>query len=96
MRLLGKTVRARLLASVAAGVLGCSAGLAQAQDREPITIAPQALESALYDFGGKTGLQVLFPPGLTVSKRTSGISGIVPLLPQWSGCAYSSGRVRRV
>ncbi|HEX5775233.1 MAG TPA: TonB-dependent receptor [Caulobacteraceae bacterium] len=75
MRRLGKTVRTRLLASVAAGVLGCSAGLAQAQDREPITIAPQPLESALYDFGGKTGLQVLFPPGLTVSKRTSGISG---------------------
>ncbi|HYG26519.1 MAG TPA: TonB-dependent receptor [Caulobacteraceae bacterium] len=75
MRHLGRTARARLLAGAAAGILAISAGAAHAQDREPITIQPQPLESALYDFGGQTGLQVLFAPGLALSKRTAGVAG---------------------
>ncbi len=64
----------RLFLGAAAGALALSAGVAGAQERAPITIGPQPLESALYDFGGQTGLQVLFAPGLATAKRTAGVS----------------------
>ncbi len=58
---------------VAAGILAAGLGSAQAEDRAPISIAPQELSSALYEFGGQTGLQILFTPGVAVAKRTAGV-----------------------
>jgi iron complex outermembrane receptor protein len=60
---------------VSVGVLVGGLGVAHAQDKAPINIAPQPLESALYDFGGQTGRQILFAPGLTNTKRTPGVTG---------------------
>ncbi len=46
-----------------------------AQAKEPITIAPQPLSAALYEFGSLTSRQVMFTPGLTASKTTRGVTG---------------------
>jgi iron complex outermembrane receptor protein len=74
MRLFGKSGRARLMMGAAAGALLISSGAASAQNKAPINIAPQSLASALYEFGGVTGRQVMFTPGITASKTTAGVS----------------------
>ncbi|HYG27996.1 MAG TPA: TonB-dependent receptor, partial [Caulobacteraceae bacterium] len=51
-----------------------SAGVAVAQERGPITIEPQALTTALHEFGSQTSRQVMFSPGLLSSKTSAGVS----------------------
>src|SRR5690349_18926633 len=74
MQLSAKSVRARLLTAASALVLTMSAGVAHAEDREPITIAPQSLTTALQEFGSQTARQVMFSPDLIASKKTLGVS----------------------
>ena len=74
MRLIGKSGRARLMFGAAVGALSISSGAAWAQNKAPINIPPQSLASALYEFGGQTGRQVMFSPGLTEAKTTSGVT----------------------
>jgi outer membrane receptor protein involved in Fe transport len=71
----GRNVRARLLIGVAAGAILCATGAARAEERAPITITAKPLEAALYEFGGQTGVQVLFEPGLISNKRSADVSG---------------------
>ena len=58
------TTHARLLSGVAAAAIIAFAGAARAEDTPTINIAPQSLASALYEFGGQTGHQVLFTPDI--------------------------------
>ena len=74
MRLSTKSMRARLLIGASVAVLAMGSGVARAQDREPITIAPQSLTTALQEFGSKTSRQVMFSPGLIASKKTAGVT----------------------
>ena len=75
MRLFGRSARARLFFSASTAVLLSGLSVAHAEDKAPINIAPQPLASALYDFGGQTGLQVMFAPSLAGAKRTAGVTG---------------------
>ncbi|MGE5565305.1 MAG: TonB-dependent receptor plug domain-containing protein [Parcubacteria group bacterium] len=75
MRHFGRLARARLLAGVSAAVILAGAAAAHAEDRTAINIAPQPLASALYQFGGQTGLQVMFAPSLAERKSTVGVNG---------------------
>jgi iron complex outermembrane receptor protein len=73
---IGKTTtHARLMCGMAAAAVIAFAGAARAEDTPTINIAPQSLASALYEFGGQTGHQVLFTPDLAASKTTQGVSG---------------------
>ncbi len=74
MRDNGKSKRMRLMLSVAASALAISYGTAFAQEKAPINIAPQPLTTALYEFGGQTGREVMFTPGVTAAKTTAGVS----------------------
>ena len=74
MRLSKQSWRVRLMSGGAACALALSAGAALAQEKAPISIAPQPLSSALYEFGAKTGRQVMFEPGSAVMKTTRGVS----------------------
>src|SRR6187549_2034386 len=74
MQLSAKSVRTRLLTAASALVLAMSAHAARAEDREPITIAPQSLTTALQEFGSQTARQVMFSPDLIASKKTLGVS----------------------
>ena len=76
MRLFGKSGRARLMFSAAAGALTLGSGAAWAQDNAPINVAPQSLTSALYDYGRQVDRQVMFTPGIAASKTTAGVSGV--------------------
>ena len=76
MRLSTKSVRARLLIGASVAVLAMSSGVALAQDREPITIAPQSLTTALQQFGSQTSRQVMFSPGLIAAKKTGGVTAV--------------------
>jgi len=69
------TTHARLMCGVAAAAVIAFAGAARAEDTPTINIAPQSLASALYEFGGQTGHQVLFTPDIAASKTTHGVSG---------------------
>ena len=69
-----KTMRARLLTATSVLVLAMGASIARAQDRDPITIAPQSLTTALQEFGSQTARQVMFSPDLIASKKTAGVS----------------------
>jgi outer membrane receptor protein involved in Fe transport len=69
------TTHARLLSGVAAAAIIAFAGAARAEDSPTINIAPQSLASALYEFGGQTGHQVLFTPDIAAAKTTRGVSG---------------------
>ncbi|MGE5501019.1 MAG: TonB-dependent receptor domain-containing protein, partial [Ignavibacteriales bacterium] len=69
------TTHARLMCGVAAAVIIACAGVAHAEDAPTINIAPQSLATALYEFGGQTGHQVLFTPDLAAAKTTRGVSG---------------------
>src|SRR5689334_12835048 len=69
------TTHARLMCGVAAAVIIACAGVAHAEDAPTINIAPQSLATALYEFGGQTGHQVLFTPDLADAKMTRGVSG---------------------
>jgi outer membrane receptor protein involved in Fe transport len=71
----GKSMRARLMATAAAGAILMTAGQALAQEVSHIDLAPQSLASALYEFGRQTGHQVIFSPDLTRAKNTQGVSG---------------------
>ena len=48
-----------------------SSGVAYAQDVEPISIPSQPLASALYEYGTKTGRQVMFTPDVVTPSITS-------------------------
>ena len=74
MRLNGKSRRVRLMFGAAAGALVLSSGAAFAQEKAPINIAPQSLTTALYEFGGQTGREVMFTPGVAAAKTTAGVS----------------------
>ena len=77
MRLFGKSNHARLMLGAAVGAMIVGSGAAQAREREPIDIPPQSLASALYEFGSKTGHQVMFTPDVvTPSKTSSGVSAV--------------------
>src|SRR6187549_2673302 len=67
-------MHARLMCGAAAAAILASAGMAQAQE-QAITIAPQSLATALYEFGGLTGRQILFTPDLAAAKQTRGVAG---------------------
>src|SRR5690606_37687286 len=75
MGLFTKSMRARLLIGAAAGAFAMSGGVAVAQDRDPISIAPQSLTSALQEFGSKASRQVMFTPSLIAAKTSGGVSG---------------------
>jgi iron complex outermembrane receptor protein len=75
MRHLGRSGRARLFIGASAAAVLCFSSAAHAQDKTPITIAPQSLASALYEFGGKTGRQVIFPSSLATAKQSGGVAG---------------------
>jgi len=68
------TTCARLLSGAAA--LALLSGAARAEDGRPITIPPQPLASALYEFGVQSGHQVLFTPALTQAKTTRGVTAV--------------------
>ncbi|HEX5776926.1 MAG TPA: TonB-dependent receptor [Caulobacteraceae bacterium] len=73
-----KMTHARLMCGAAAAAVIAFAGAAQAQENQAattITIAPQSLATALYEFGGQTGRQVLFTPNIADSKVTRGVVG---------------------
>ncbi len=74
MRLSKQSWRVRLMSGGAACALALCAGAALAEDNAPISIAPQPLSSALYEFGAKTGRQVMFAPGSAATKTTRGVS----------------------
>jgi outer membrane receptor protein involved in Fe transport len=74
MRLSSKSMRARLLIGASVAVLAMSSGAALAQERDPISIAPQSLTTALQEFGSQTSRQVMFSPGLIASKKSAGVS----------------------
>jgi len=61
----------RLMAGVAAAALLLASGAAHAEDRAPLTIASQPLASALYEYGVKTGHQVMFTPDVVTPTKTS-------------------------
>jgi len=77
MRLFSQSKHARLLSGVAFGALLLASGAANAQaatpaaDTEQISIAAQPLASALYEYGTKTGRQVMFTPDVVTRSKTS-------------------------
>jgi outer membrane receptor protein involved in Fe transport len=75
MGLFNKSRHAGLMASVAAGALMLGASAASAQTKT-ITIEPEALASALHDFGAQTGRQIMFTPESTASKMSPGVNGV--------------------
>jgi outer membrane receptor protein involved in Fe transport len=73
MAVISRPWRARLMSGAAFAALTISAGVANAQEARTINIAPQALATALYEFGGQTGHQVMFTPEVTAAKITAGV-----------------------
>ncbi|MGE5500657.1 MAG: TonB-dependent receptor plug domain-containing protein, partial [Ignavibacteriales bacterium] len=74
MGLFRKSGYTHLMVSAAVGALTLGANAAWAQTK-PITIEPQALASALHDFGAQTGRQIMFTPESAASKVSRGVNG---------------------
>jgi outer membrane receptor protein involved in Fe transport len=74
MGLFRKSGYSHLMAGAAVGALTLGANAAWAQTK-PITIEPQALASALHDFGAQTGRQIMFTPESAASKMSHGVNG---------------------
>ena len=66
---------ARMLCGAATAAIFVFSSAAHAQEQSPINIAPQSLATALYEFGGQTGRQILFTPDVAASKTTRGVAG---------------------
>ena len=75
MAISSRTTHVRMLCGASAAAILAFSGAAQAQGQPLINIAPQSLATALYEFGGQTGRQVLFTPDLAATKVTRGVSG---------------------
>jgi iron complex outermembrane receptor protein len=74
MGLFRRSNYAHLMVSAAVGALTLGTSAAWAQSK-PINIPPQALASALNDFGSQTGQQVFFTTDLIAAKVSSGVAG---------------------
>ena len=70
---MNKLVHAHLLCGAAA--IACVAAPARAEEERAISIAPQALASALEQLGRQGGIQIISSPSMVSGKRTRGVSG---------------------
>jgi iron complex outermembrane receptor protein len=68
---------ALLMCGVAAIGMSAISGAAQAEEKRDFRIAPQALATALMEFGNQSGTAVVIPGQLTKSKITRGVSASV-------------------
>ncbi len=68
---------ARLMCGVAATAMSLWLSTAQAEEAVKISIEPQSLATALYEFAGQSGHQVLFTPELAATKVTRGVTAAV-------------------
>ena len=63
------------MAGAAAAVLMLAAGAANAEGPRPITIAPQALDTALSELGALSDRQVMVRADIASGKMTRGVTG---------------------